>query len=75
MKRTALLFAVAALALASCDKKDAGSTSGSTTASAPSDADLAVPADFADDADKSITKDTYKSELDKLETEIDADAK
>lgn len=37
------------------------------------DEDVAVPADFEEEAEKAITPATYKAELDKLEKEADAE--
>jgi hypothetical protein len=69
MKRGMLLLGILAAALvAGCEEnKPAG---GGDVAVA--DTDLAVPADFADEAEKSITAANYKAELDTLEKEIDA---
>jgi hypothetical protein len=69
MKRGMLLLGILAAALvAGCEEnKPAG---GGDVAVA--DTDLAVPADFADEAEKSITTANYKAELDSLEKEIDA---
>ncbi len=51
-----------------------GSNSAKPAAEAPiADSDLAVPADFADEAEKSISQSNYKAELDSLEKEIDSD--
>lgn len=50
------------------------SNSAKPAAEAPiADSDLAVPADFADEAEKSISTANYKAELDSLEKEIDSD--
>jgi hypothetical protein len=68
MKRGMLLLGILAAALvAGCEEnKPAGGDV------AVADTDLAVPADFADEAEKSITTANYKAELDSLEKEIDA---
>ena len=64
---------VSLLVFAACDDQ----TSKPTTApSAPpaaatiADEDLAVPADFAEEADQTITVANYKTELDTIETEV-----
>jgi hypothetical protein len=67
MKRVLVLVAMAA-ALVACE--DSGGSKPGETAIA--DADLAVPADFVDEAEKSISTANYKAELDLLEKEIDA---
>ena len=64
---------VAACALGACDKKDTSPSTSSSSASALTDKDVPVPADFADEAATQITKDNYKSELDQLAGEIDKD--
>jgi hypothetical protein len=66
MKRVLVLVAMAA-ALAACE--EGGSKPGET---AIADADLAVPADFVEEAERSISAANYKAELDSLEKEIDA---
>lgn len=80
MKRGLILVAALAAALVGCESSSgttgsaAGSDSAKAAAEAPiADSDLAVPADFADEAEKSISQANYKAELDNLEKEIDAD--
>ena len=65
MKRALIFLAIAAAALG-CEQD--ASTQGGDIA----DADLAVPGDFADEAEKSITTTNYKAELDSLEKEIES---
>jgi hypothetical protein len=74
MKRIVLLMALVAAALTSgCDEKAGGGAPPSTSAAATlKDEDLATPADFDDEAEKSITASNYKAEVDALEKEIDA---
>ena len=70
MKRGLLLILVVmAAALTACEGDAA--KPGATQASAPiADQDIAVPADFADEAAASITPANYKAELDALDKEI-----
>jgi hypothetical protein len=70
MKRGMLLIGILAAALAAGCEENKPAAGGGDVAVA--DTDLAVPADFAEEAEKSITTATYKSELDTLEKEIDA---
>lgn len=84
MIRAALILVIGA-ALLGCEGSSSspsatvntGSTSANSAkpaAEAPiADSDLAVPADFADEAEKSISQSNYKAELDSLEKEIDSD--
>jgi hypothetical protein len=68
MKRGLVLIAlVLAAALAGCE--DDGNKAGGADVA---EADIAVPADFADEAEKSINATNYKAELDSLEKELDA---
>lgn len=69
MKRGMLLIGILTAAVAAGCEEDKPAGGGDV---AIADADLAVPADFADEAEKSITAANYKSELDSLEKEIDA---
>lgn len=69
MKRGMLLIGILAAALAAGCEENKPAGGGDAVIA---DADLAVPADFADEAEKSITAANYKSELDSLEKEIDA---
>ncbi|MCK6591624.1 MAG: hypothetical protein HUU21_32445 [Polyangiaceae bacterium] len=69
MKRGMILIGIFAAALAVGCEENTPAAGGDV---AIADADLAVPADFADEAEKSITAANYKSELDSLEKEIDA---
>ena len=66
---------VSVLALAACEEQKPQDT---TTTPAPtatsvaiSDDDLAVQADFEEDAERSITASNYKTELDSLEKELE----
>ena len=76
MKRLFILLTVAALSAVGCDKKSdtpAGGE-GAKTEEKPvalTDDDLPVKSDFVEEAESSITKETYKSELDKLAGEIE----
>jgi hypothetical protein len=69
MKR-ALLLALVTLsaALVACED-----TSKPAAQGAVAEADLAVPADFEEEAEKQITTANYKTELDTLEKEIAAE--
>ena len=70
MKRGMILLGIMAAALvAGCEENKPAAGGGEV---AIADTDLAVPADFADEAEKSITAANYKTELDSLEKEIDA---
>lgn len=70
MRRGLVLLAIAgavtAAVAAGCEEQT------STQAGDIADADLAVPGDFADEAEKSVTTTNYKAELDALEKEIEA---
>lgn len=75
MKRTlALVILALAAAVAGCGNE--GGTSGGaapgSSAAAVQDSDLKVAADYADEAEKDISTSNYKSELDSLEKDIDA---
>ena len=75
------ILLIAAVLLAGCDDAPPPSTgpaqgAGPTTtaaAAAVSDGDLAVPADFEDEAEKGINSDNYKAELDLMYKEIEAE--
>ena len=77
MKRLFILIAVAALASVGCDKKSDTPAAGGEGTSKDNkevtlmDDDLPVKSDFVEEAEGSITKENYKSELDKLATEIE----
>jgi hypothetical protein len=60
------------LVVAACDQPSPAPAPATTTApvAALTDEDLAVPADFADEAEQTITSSNYKTELDSLETEL-----
>ena len=67
-----VMFLATTAALAGCDDKSQGASpapSGEAAASVK-DEDLATPADFDDEAAKSVTAANYKQELDSLEKEI-----
>jgi hypothetical protein len=76
MKRTLLLFGLAAgLFAAGCGDSSgpaSGAPAGSGTAVALADSDLPVQADYEEEAEKAITPASYKGELDALEKEIDS---
>lgn len=63
--------------IAGCDEqpKEGASavTASSASAAVVKDDDLATPADFEDEAEKSISAANYKAEVDALEKEIDAE--
>jgi len=72
------IFLAAATAMLGCNEEPQGLTSppsgGQPAPAAPiKDEDLATPADFDDEAEKSITPANYKAELDTLEKEIDSE--
>ncbi|HZF54208.1 MAG TPA: hypothetical protein VE093_36430 [Polyangiaceae bacterium] len=69
MKRVLILIGILAAALAAGCEENTPASGGNATVA---EADLAVPADFAEEAEKSITQANYKTELDSLEKEIDA---
>jgi hypothetical protein len=79
VKRALVLLLPAFTLLAACDeppKTDAPTTAASTSKDTKKasvavliDNDLAVPADFEEQAEKDITAANYKAELDKLEAE------
>jgi hypothetical protein len=64
-----LVTMAAALALVACED-DTGKTAAQ---GAITDADLAVSADFEEEAERSITASNYKAELDALDKEIAAE--
>jgi hypothetical protein len=72
----ATLALASVFALAACDEQKV-QTEPSTPTPAPAqevkltDADLPVPADFEEDAEKSITMATYKVELETLTKEVE----
>ena len=75
MKRTAFLVlsALAMLVATACDegaKKDEPAANTTKAAPAIAEDDLAVPADFEDEAARTISVANYKAELDTLETEL-----
>jgi len=77
VNKALLLLALAAAALPlGCEDPAPGAApagSQSPTAAAPlKDEDLVTPADFDDEAERSITAANYKAEVDSLEKEIDA---
>jgi len=72
MKRGMLLLGIFAAALVAGCEENKPAAGGAGAEVVIADADLAVPADFADEAEKSITVTNYKAELDTLEKEIDA---
>ena len=83
MKTPLLAFALfAAVAALGCGESTPASGSGApagsgtatatATVAALADSDLPVPADFEEDAQKSISASNYKGELDALEKDIDA---
>lgn len=76
MKRTLSLVILAmAAAVAGCGNEGGtspGAAPGSSAAAAVQDSDLKVAADYADEAEKDISTANYKSELDSLEKDIDA---
>lgn len=72
MKRCGLLvLSIFSMALlAACDSPPAATP---TPAAPIADEDIAVPADFADEADTTINSSNYKGELDNLEKEVNAE--
>jgi hypothetical protein len=66
---------VSVLGLAACEEQKPADTSTTpaptATSVAISDEDLAVQADFEEDAERSITASNYKTELDSLEKELE----
>jgi hypothetical protein len=62
-KRILFVLALATMAVFGCDKK--------ADETKLSDDDVAVPGDFVEEAESSITPANYKGELDKLADEID----
>ena len=73
MKR--LIIMLGLLAFAGCDKKADDPAAGGAKATENkvelTDDDLPVRADFMEEAESSISSENYKSELDKLTTEIE----
>jgi hypothetical protein len=67
VKLLVILAATAALAIAGCDSKEGG-----TAPEGAQGADLPVPADYEEEAEKSITSANYKDELGALEKEVEA---
>lgn len=65
-----LIAALAVSLLGACEDSDKAATGPGAIA----DTDLAVPADFVDEAETSITATNYTGELDALEKEIDTPA-
>jgi len=63
---------VSVLVFVACDQGSAPTAPAGTTAPAVAltDDDLAVPADFEDEAENTITVANYKTELDTLESEV-----
>lgn len=64
---------VSLLVFAACDdgtSKPAPAPSNTPASATIADEDLAVPADFAEEADQTITAANYKTELDTIETEV-----
>ena len=68
MKRGMLLLGILAAALVAGCEENKPAAGGAEVVIA--DTDLAVPADFADEAEKSITTANYKAELDTIESEV-----
>jgi hypothetical protein len=70
------VVAIAAL-VAGCEQQPQGGAApapaASPAAAAVNDEELATPADFDDEAEKTITPANYKAEVDALEKEIDAE--
>ena len=65
---------VSVLALAACEEQKPAPTNTpapTATSVALSDEDLAVQADFEEDAERSITAANYKTELESLEKELE----
>jgi hypothetical protein len=72
------IFLGAAVAALGCNEEPKGLATppAGEQAAAPApikDEDLAVPADFDDEAEKAITEANYKTELDAIEKEIDSE--
>jgi len=64
------------LCIVACDEQKAApdSSGGQATAAAQiKDEDIPTPADFDDDAEKTINETNYKAEVDALEKEISAE--
>jgi hypothetical protein len=78
MKRWVVLALLALSAVAvGCEeqsKPQSGDTPGQTAQAAPiKDEDLPTEAEFDDEAEKQITPDNYKAQLDSIEKEISAE--
>jgi hypothetical protein len=83
MKRFFMLVTIASLSClgaVGCDKKvdappapNEGAKQADEKPATLTDDDLPVKSDFVEEAEAAITKESYKSELDKLATEIEAD--
>jgi hypothetical protein len=80
MKRLFILLTIATLSSLGCDKKvdappaaNEGAKQADEKPATLTDDDLPVKSDFVEEAEAAITKESYKSELDKLATEIEAD--
>jgi hypothetical protein len=77
MKRWIVLSLLAlSAAVVGCEesKPQSGATPGQTAQAAPiKDEDLPTEAEFDDEAEKEITQDNYKAQLDTLEKEISAE--
>ena len=59
-----------AVGLLACEGGGGEGAKPAASGAAVAEADVAVPADFADEADSTITAANYKSELDTLDKEI-----
>jgi len=72
---TLVLLAASICVVACDDKKPAvpAATPEKPAAVAIKDEDIATPADFDDEAEKTITTTNYKAEVDSLEKEISAE--
>jgi hypothetical protein len=70
MLLTLPMLLVAAACDQASDKKDQPTSTQPAVEHPIADEDLAVPADFEDEASKTITASNYKSELDKIDGEI-----
>jgi hypothetical protein len=73
---TLVLLAASICVVACEEQKPADPAAGDKTAmvAAPiKDEDVATPADFDDEAEKAITAENYKAEVDTLEKEISAE--
>jgi hypothetical protein len=72
-----LVLLAASICVVACDDKkpaEPGATAEKTaTPAVIKDEDIATPADFDDEAEKTITPTNYKAEVDALEKEISAE--